>query len=304
MNRLPFDKPGAWRRGNLHTHSTRSDGMRSPDDVISAYRAQGYDFISLTDHFLERYQYPIVDTSAYRTNEFTTIFGAELHGPALWTGDIWHIVAVGLPLDFPTIADGETGIEIAARAQAAGAFVGIAHPFWYNLTLEDALKIAPYADAVEIYNHTCRLDSDRADGWHLADQLAMATGKPLLAYAADDAHFKDRADGFGGWVMVKSEENSPESLLAALKAGHFYSSMGPELRGIERDGNELVISSSPVEEVYLTGFGTRHRYIQRSSMTETRLPLDLFNDSWARVIVVDRAGQRAWSNPFEVAALD
>ncbi|MEZ4625727.1 MAG: hypothetical protein R2843_13235 [Thermomicrobiales bacterium] len=83
-----------------------------------------------------------------------------------------------------------------------------------------------------------------------------------------------------------------------------YSSMGPELRGIERDGNELVVSTSPVEEVYLTGFGTRHKYIQRSSMTETRLPLDLFNDSWAQVIVVDRAGQRAWSNPFEVATLN
>jgi len=303
VHRLPFDKPGKWRRGNLHTHSNRSDGKRTPDEVIAAYREQGYDFISLTDHFLERYQYPIVDTTSYRNDGFTTILGAELHGPALWTGDIWHIVAAGLPLDFAPLGENESGIEVAARAQAAGAFVGIAHPFWYNLTLDDALKIAPYADAVEIYNHTARLDSDRADGWHLADQLAMSTGKPLLAYAADDAHFKDRADFFGGWVQVKCEENSPEALLAALKAGHYYSTMGPELRAIERDGDDLVIVSSPVSEVYVTGFGTKHKYIQRSSMTETRLPLEVFAGSWARVTVVDRAGLRAWSNPFDVAGL-
>jgi predicted metal-dependent phosphoesterase TrpH len=300
VHRLPFDKPGTWRRGNLHTHSTRTDGKRTPEEVVAAYREQGYDFISLTDHFLERYQFPIVDTRAFRTDDFTTIIGAELHGPALWNGEIWHIVAVGLPLDFPIPHPGETGPELAARAQAAGAFVGIAHPFWYNLTLEDALKVAPFADSVEIYNHTTRLDSDRADGWHIADQIAMATGKPLLAYAADDAHFKDRADFFGGWVHVKSEQNSPESLLAALKAGHFYSSTGPEIRDIRCDGDELVISSSPVEEVYLTGAGTKHKYLQRSSMTETRLPLEIFKGTWARVTVVDRAGQRAWSNPFDV----
>ena len=298
MNRLPFDKPGAWRRGNLHMHSTRSDGMRSPQEVIGAYRAQGYDFVSLTDHFLERYQFPIVDTRAERIAGFTTLFGAELHGPALRTGEIWHIVAVGLPLDFAIPAEGETGPELAARAQASGAFVGIAHPGWYGLTLDDALKVAPYADAVEVYNLTARLDSDRADGWYLAEHLAMATGKPLLAYAADDAHCKDRADSFGGWVMVKSEENSPEVLLAALKAGSFYSSMGPELRDIRREGNELVIESSPVEEVYLTGPGIKRKYLQRSALTSTRFPLDLFLGEWARVTVVDRAGQRAWSNPF------
>jgi hypothetical protein len=300
VNRLPFNKPGDWRRGNLHTHSTRSDGMRAPGDVIAAYQSQGYDFIALTDHFLEKYQYPIVDTRAFRTADFTTLHGAELHGPSLWTGEQWHIVAVGLPLDFATLADGETGPEIAARAQAAGAFVGIAHPFWYNLTLEDALKLAPHADAVEIYNHTVRLDSDRADGWHLADQLIMATGNLLNAYAADDAHFKDRADGFGGWVQVKSESNTPEALLAALKAGHFYSTMGPEIRDIQREGNELVISTSPVEEVYLTGAGSKHKYRQRSALTETRFPLDLFLGSWARVIIVDAAGNRAWSNPFRL----
>jgi hypothetical protein len=30
MHALPFDKPGRFYRGNLHTHSTRSDGTMPP----------------------------------------------------------------------------------------------------------------------------------------------------------------------------------------------------------------------------------------------------------------------------------
>jgi len=31
MHKQPFDKPGQWFRGNLHTHSTRSDGRLTPE---------------------------------------------------------------------------------------------------------------------------------------------------------------------------------------------------------------------------------------------------------------------------------
>ncbi len=150
MENLPFDKPGRFFKGNLHTHSTRSDGGLPPEEVIAAYRAHGYDFLALTDHFLEKYDFPIVDTMSYRDEQFTTILGAELHGPIIESGDPWHIVAVGLPLDFAPPTPDETGPAIAARARAAGAFIGMAHPAWYALTLDDALTLDA-AHAVEIY---------------------------------------------------------------------------------------------------------------------------------------------------------
>ena len=62
MNTGPFSSPGRFWRGNLHTHSTRSDGHIGPEEVCAFYRAHGYDFLALTDHFLERYEYPITDT--------------------------------------------------------------------------------------------------------------------------------------------------------------------------------------------------------------------------------------------------
>ena len=40
-----------WFKGNLHTHTTVSDGSKSPDEVAAIYRAAGYDFLAFTDHW-------------------------------------------------------------------------------------------------------------------------------------------------------------------------------------------------------------------------------------------------------------
>src|SRR5262249_52399561 len=95
-----FPAPGHFYKGNLHTHSTRSDGKLSPEEVVAAYRERGYDFLALTDHFLLQYGYPITDTRPFRALDFTTLLGAELHGPRIASGLDWHLVAAGLPLDF------------------------------------------------------------------------------------------------------------------------------------------------------------------------------------------------------------
>ena len=299
-----FTAPGRFWRGNLHTHSTRSDGVLAPAEVCRRYKAEGYDFLALTDHFIGAYGYPIVDTVPFREPGFTTILGAELHSGAMANGELWHILAVGLPPDFArsnspdflVVANQETGPEIAARAVAAGAFVAIAHPQWSGLTLADARSITA-AHAVEIYNHGCAAGCDRPDGFAIAD-LLLSEGRHLSMIATDDAHFSE-PDHFGGWVMVKATANSPEALLAALKAGHFYSSQGPELRDVRVEGDRVVVECSAVSSVIAMGQGTGAKAVHGASMTRAEVPLVRLNDSpWIRVAVVDAAGKRAWSNPI------
>ena len=299
-----FTAPGRFWRGNLHTHSTRSDGVLAPAEVCRRYKAEGYDFLALTDHFIGAYGYPIVDTVPFRDPEFTTILGAELHSGAMANGELWHILAVGLPPDFArsnspdflVVPNQETGSEIAARAVAAGAFVAIAHPQWSGLTLADARSITA-AHAVEIYNHGCAAGCDRPDGFAIAD-LLLSEGRHLSMIATDDAHFSE-PDHFGGWVMVKATANSPEALLAALKAGHFYSSQGPELRDVRVEGDKVVVECSAVSSVIAMGQGTGAKAVHGASMTRAEVPLVRLNDSpWIRVAVVDAAGKRAWSNPI------
>ncbi|CAM8653010.1 Polymerase/histidinol phosphatase, N-terminal [Paracoccaceae bacterium] len=299
-----FTAKGRFWRGNLHTHSTRSDGVLSPEEVCRRYKAEGYDFMALTDHFVGAYGYPIVDTVPMRDAGFTTILGAELHSGAMANGELWHILAVGLPADFAPsnspsfvpVAGQETGAEIAARAVAAGAFVAIAHPQWSGLTLADARTITA-AHAVEIYNHGCAMGCDRPDGFAIAD-LLLTEGRKLTLIATDDAHFSE-PDHFGGWVMVKAEANEPEALLSALKAGHFYSSQGPELRDVRIEGGKLIVECSAVSSIVALGWGTGAKAVHGHSMTRGEVSLDRLNNSpWIRAAVIDAAGKRAWSNPI------
>lgn len=299
-----FTAPGRFWRGNLHTHSTRSDGVLSPEEVCRRYRAEGYDFLALTDHFVGAYDYPIVDTIPFRSEGFTTILGAELHSGSMANGELWHILAVGLPADFAPSdspdfhpkAGQESAAELAARAVAAGAFVAIAHPQWSGLTLEDARGVTA-AHAVEIYNHGCAMGCDRPDGAAIAD-LLLSEGRRLTMIATDDAHFYE-PDHFGGWVMVKSPANNPDALLAALKSGDFYSSQGPELRDIRLFDDRIEVDHSAVAAMIVQGQGTAARAVHGHSMTTSTLDLRRFGSSpWLRVTLMDAAGKKAWSNPI------
>lgn len=298
-----FAAPGRFWRGNLHTHSTRSDGVVAPDEVCRRYRDQGYDFVALTDHFIGAYGYPIVDTVPFRTNSFTTILGAELHSGAMASGELWHILAVGLPPDFAPSASPdfrvhpgqETGAALAARAVAAGAFVAIAHPQWSALTLADARNLTA-AHAVEIYNHGCAIGADRGDGAAIAD-LLLAEGRRVGLIATDDAHFHE-PDHFGGWVMVKSEANEPAALLEALKSGHYYATQGPEIRDVRIHPDRVEVACSACVTVIVQGAGTAATNVHGPSMTRAEVPLGrLAQSPFLRVTVIDAAGRRAWSNP-------
>ncbi len=83
--------------------------------MIEAHKNAGNDFIQFSDHFLERFGWPIADTRRWRSNNFTTLIGAELHAPATKVGELWRIVAAGLPLDFAAPDSAETGPALAGE---------------------------------------------------------------------------------------------------------------------------------------------------------------------------------------------
>ena len=303
MSLSPFTLPGRFWRGNLHTHSNLSDGAWALDEVVNAYKRNGYDFLMMSEHFTHHFNYPIADTRRHRGNDFTTILGAELHAPVTSAGEWWHILAAGLPLDFAPVKKGETGPQIARRAVDAGAFVGIAHPAWSQLTIEDGRALS-FAHAVEIYNHGCAVECDRGEGFYLHDQL-LNEGHRLSAFATDDAHFKS-ADHFGGWVQVKAESLDPEDLLRALKKGHYYASQGPQLHDITLSGDDLTVTCSPVDTIAIVCGISRTAVQTGRAITSATLSMRKLQDGWMmektspwfRVVVIDNAGKRAWSNAY------
>ena len=78
-------------KGDLHTHSFRSDGQRDPAAFAGHMREQGYDFFALTDH--NRY-YPGGEIDeAYEGVDLgiTRIRGEEVHAPRA----VFHTVHIG-----------------------------------------------------------------------------------------------------------------------------------------------------------------------------------------------------------------
>jgi len=296
-----FAREGRFYRGNVHTHSTRSDGVREPAQVCAFYREAGYDFLCLSDHFLSRFGFPVTDTRGERTNRFTTILGAEVHAGANSQDEMWHILAVGLPDDFCATAPDESGEALAARCNAAGAFVGIAHPQWSSLTIEDGRAMSPHAHAVEIYNTSSALETGRGDGVALWDALLSEGHHHLTGYATDDAHFKI-ADHGRAWMMVKAEHNAPDELVAAMKAGWYYSSTGPTIHAVAMEDGEVSVETSPVHFIAAVGRGSRGVTVNAERLGETvsraRLPLGRFAGDWVRIVAIADDGRCAWTNPI------
>ena len=169
------------------------------------------------------------------------------------------------------------------------------------------------AHAVEVYNHTCAMLTDRGDGFYLLDQLCNEDRR-LTAVAGDDAHFHNGdLDAFGGYVMVKSETLEPESLLGALKAGEFYSSQGPRIYDVEVTNNEVRVKCSPVHTIALVTSASPALSRVGRGLTQATIEFaeaakwawrDPPQAKWFRIVAIDGPRRRAWTNPIWVDALN
>lgn len=292
----PFSLPGQFLRGNLHTHTTNSDGMLTLEEVVNKYKNSGYDFLSITDHFLPSYDFPITDARPYRTDNFTPLAGVELHAPNTASGELWHISAIGIPYDFSPRLPDEDGPAIARRAAQAGAFITLVHPGWYSLSLDEAETIE-VAHAVEIYNYGCQIMHDKGHGAYLLDGM-LDRGHKLLATAVDDAHFKSPDFGYA-WIELKAKSREPEDILDALKQGHFYSTQGPQFHSLAISDEAISVECSAVQGVLVVGCGYLHAYKFATGMTKANISLEpLASSPWYRVVLLGADGKQAWSNPI------
>ena len=289
MPEFRYSMPGRWWKGNTHIHSTASDGGKTFAELAELYHNAGYDFLYRTDHWVasdtrsDKEEYPIL-----------WLDGIELDGVDS-TGSSYHVVALGSFQGLQPGMDLQRGME-AARAQ--GGMLILAHPLWMGNTFEDAQRWQ--FDGVEVYNHVCSWLNGKGDGsayWN-----AMLTRDAnTLSFSVDDAHITPDHPGWnGGWVMVNARECTPETILAALRVGNFYSTCGPLFESIEFDGNQVCIQCSPVQVARLVGpgsHGSRIGSFSGSLLTEAAFEIP---PTWeyAYLEIEDGQGRRAWTNPL------
>ncbi|MFZ0322876.1 MAG: CehA/McbA family metallohydrolase [Actinomycetes bacterium] len=318
----PFHESGEWLKCALHTHSTVSDGTLSPQHLAASYEDAGFDVLAITDHWRL--------TAVEPTDRLLTVPAAELG----W--DIAHpryprqsaeflVYGIDHVPDDPggnrdnwmfnaeenwearTFPDLTAGVR---WADAQGAVVYVAHPYWNHLDPEDIATQEGFV-GLEVFNGSAHLEDGRGDSSVWWDTL-LGRGRQVFGIGTDDQHYPLFELGTA-WTMVKAAERTQHAVLDALRNGQSYFSHGPSIHDVSVDGSAVEVSCSPARSVRLqmeeehgvsvtVGRGGRRQgqILQTDGsglITRARLETARDNPRYRRVTVVDAAGNQAWSNP-------
>ncbi len=311
-------------RGNLHAHSTRSDGDSPPDEVARWYRDRGYHFVALTDHDTTtrpgEFQYLAAPGS------FLVLPGEELSHVAMVPdrGAVpVHLNGLcfgrAVPkLFYPSVLSAlQAGVaQISAEP---GAVAMVNHPNYRWAIQEEDLRSLSGAPLLEVANMHPYTNSE-GDDTHpsvetLWDRLATA-GVPYFGVADDDLHDLHRTSrdlgylprrGGLGWVQVAAQSLTEHNLCEALATGAFYSSTGVTLSRISARADRLALTIQPGPhgpDAFTTEFiadGGRVVSRQRGLSPEHLLGGD---ERYVRARVTGPDGARAWTQPYFTRTVD
>jgi hypothetical protein len=272
-----------WLRGNLHTHTTNTDGQNKPQSVIDKYARLGHDFLAISDHDI------YTAGKQYRTwNNKGMIMmpGNEISasGP--------HILHVAPDRFVEPLMPRQ---EVINRIDEGAGLAVIAHPNWMGEF--DGTKITQIQEWVgyhglEIYNGLInRLQGSPycTNKW----DLMLSQGRRLWGFANDDSHNDD--DIGNGWNVVCVRERSVSAIREALKAGRFYASSGVEISRIAVRGSRVTIETENARRIVgVSAFGRRVALVDDSAIA-----LDM-QEQWqyVRFECWGDGEQFAWTQPF------
>jgi hypothetical protein len=237
-------------RGNLHVHTTNSDGDASPAEVAKFYKDAGFQFLCISDHnhLTLASEYGPADPSflALPSSEYTGLVEGNT-----------HVNGLGLLKPFePTRVNGivATLQEGVDQCNAQGAAAMLNHPNWeWNFGAKEMMQVKG-AHLFELCNnsHTSMNEgSPGRPGLEAVWDEMLSQGHLIWGAGSDDCHshkppfspFKDPP--CSAWSVVQAGELSLAAIVNALKLGHFYISTRTEFKAMEttRQGISLEIDA-------------------------------------------------------------
>ena len=285
-----------WWKGNLHTHTTCSDGRKTPEEVIRLYREAGYDFLALTDHWApseggEKYGMLLLAGCEYDA-------GSQATEPG-----IYHIVSIGAKRTPDLLKSPSLGPQqVLDAVHDAGGFAILAHPAW-SLNRPEQIERLRGVDASEIYNTMSGnpWNGRRADSSVILDMVSAA-GTLIPCVASDDAHFYT-GEQCRSFVWVQADELKEDALLDALRQGRFYASQGPQME-LSLERGRLRVRCTPAQNIlfYSDQVWSPFRSVAGENLTEAEYLL-CPGETFLRVEVIDKEGRIAWSSPISAEKL-
>jgi len=296
-----------WYKGNIHCHSTNSDGDLSPREVASLYKRGGYQFLSITDHN------HLTDPEEAEPigEDFLLLRGVEFTYEQVESSYI-HVNAIGVRRDLEIPEKPKTLIEglpqIVNHIDQAGAFSVINHPNWnWGCGARELGKLHS-VHAFEVYNAATTCNNE-GDSEHLSTDaiwdLLLSRGVQIYGIASDDAHDYTVTNAtyaeppFTGWICVQAERLDQDAIMASLFAGEFYSSNHPILDLVERSSNRFRVRIREIGQIrYTTSFiGMNGKILRQVRGLDATYAPD-GTEGYVRAAINDTDGHSAWTQPL------
>lgn len=233
-----FNPQPGWYRGELHAHSSHSDGYHSPAKLAQFAKTADLDFLAITDHNrIDAY------IQLSQTPDFLIVPGIEItlqnghfniYGLTRWYKWMENICiglnTIKLSGKYPTTT------ELMRRTAGQGLLNSINHPFRVPFNWRDEATELSHVHCLEIWNKPDAPDPNRTNPKAIKLWTKMLNaGYRLTAVGGSDHHVMElrpgevRATERLGWPRnyVYVEELSAAAILDSLRQHRVYVSMGP-----------------------------------------------------------------------------
>jgi len=302
-------------KGNIHTHTTKSDGDEDPIKVTQWYKEHGYDFLVLTDH---NHRTILDHGNSSKTPVTPLMIPGEEVTLSFQKGNLAvpiHINGIGIERVVEPIQGKTVSATIQANVNAikeAGGIASINHPNYKWAFGASELIQVDGATAIEVFNGHAGSNSHGGKTRPSPEQIwdgILSAGKLIYAVATDDSHhyhdFTPKMANPGrGWICVQAESLSESSIMDSIKNGDFYASTGVYLAELEKSDKAINISISTDEDdplnvpeyvTTITGYEGTILHETVSLNVNYELPE---NVPYARATVKSSEGFKAWTQPI------
>ena len=322
-------------KANLHCHSTLSDGKLTPEELIAAYKAQGYDVLAITDHCRpvdhsdksDPHFMLLTGYEAYvrHTAGKSCPFDPEIHvnllakdphnvklvcynkGYCKYIPEQEHELLERVGSERPREYTTEYINEFIATAVENGYLVTYNHPFW---SMESEERIMSYRGyfSLELYNTSSHTVNHLENAEMLYDAM-LRRGIRVGCHAGDDNHNAKPldhpdSDSFGGHTMILADALEYGQIVQALERKECYASTGPRIHAISiresEQGRVVHVECSPAYQVYLFQGSKSVKHVtapEGERLTSVDLPLHP-EARFVRVAVWEKDGKAANSRGY------
>ena len=278
---------GRWLMGNLHTHTTSSDGQREHQAVIDDYADRGHGFLMISDHDVYT---SLEEIERFDDRGMILIPGNEIsaNGPHML-----HVGAAGL---VEPHADRQQVIDEVGQKGGIAIFN---HPNWFadfNHCPQELLEGCQRYAGLEIYNGVI----SRLEGSPYATNrwdMLLSRSRRIWGFANDDCHLAQGDVGLG-WNVAYVQDETPGGVVEALRLGRFYASTGVEIISIEVDGEKITVETENAWRIVALREGAKRFAQVDAPSIEVEIPRD---SKYVRFECWGCGEAFAWTQPFFVA---